>query len=270
MVEFREIQHKYRSKNDTVLIVPFSDFHIGNKAADKSAIERTVKWIGEYADYWFGVGDYCDCIVPSMEEKRFDFEALDRELATPDEQYAWVREVLEPIKHKCLGLMQGNHDYVLYKRHGHNHVQELCDKLGVPYLGYSCFLRFRFARQKHRTTVNMFAHHGHYSGRTKGGKINKARTLDQIFDADIYCMAHVHDMNPDIRPFLKFDNHGNVIEDRKYYVLTGGYLRGYVNGVTTYVERGMFAPTQLGSMAIIMFPEKNRFPWVKIEEIWTQ
>ncbi len=189
MVEFREIEHEYEKPSDRVVIVPFSDLHVGNKAADKKRIRRTVEWIGEYADYWFGGGDYCDAIVPSPNERRFDFDSLDRELATPDEQYRWVYDVLEPIKHKCVGLLTGNHDDVIRQRHSHNHVMELCDRLGVPYLGYSALLRWRFCRGVHRTKLDLYAHHGKSAARTKGGKINKARTMDRIFDADVYCFT---------------------------------------------------------------------------------
>jgi len=267
MVEFREIKHEYEKPSDRVVIVPFSDLHVGNKAADKKRIRRTADWIAEYADYWFGGGDYCDCIVPSPNERRFDFDSLDRELATPDEQYRWVYDVFEPIRDKCVGLLTGNHDDVIRQRHSHNHVRELCDRLGVPYLSYSAMLRWRFSRGEHRTKLDLYAHHGKCAARTKGGKINKARTLDKIFDATVYCMSHVHDINPDVRPFLVFDKWGNIVEERKYYVLTGGFLRGYVRGLSTYVERGMYAPTILGSMFVEVAPEKNVFPWIKVDEV---
>lgn len=269
MVSINKVKHVYKDTTSTVTLLPLGDLHVGNKAADKRKIEKTIKFIVSNVDYWIGMGDYCDAIAPHPDEKRFDFEALDRELLTPDEQYNYIYNLFYPIRQTCLGLLSGNHDYVLSQRNNHAFVDELAAKLGVKPLGYSSFLRFKFQRDQHRTTIDLFAHHGFYSGRTKGGKINRVRTLDQIFDADIYCMAHVHDFNPDFRPYLKVDNHMHIIEERKYYVLTGGFLRGWFDDVTTYVERGMFAPTTLGSPIIIFYPEKNRFPWIKIEEVPT-
>ena len=207
-----------------------------------------------------------DCIVTG-DDRRFDWETLDRELATPDEQVDWLSTELQPIADKCLGLLKGNHEYELQRRENHDYVKDIARNLDTEVWGYSAFLRFRFNRDRHRTKFDVFMHHGKTAARTKGGKINKVRSMDQIFEADVYCMAHVHDIEADVRPFLTVDNKLNIVEKRNLYVLTGGFLRGYIADVSTYVERGMYAPTTLGGVFLEFVPEKDVFPAVRAQEI---
>ena len=266
MVNVREFRFSYPSKITRFTHAIFSDSHVGNKGAHKDLIRRTVKWIGAYADTWSGGGDYIDAISHN-DERRFDWDTLDRELATPKEQVNWIADVLDPISDKCLGLLKGNHEYEIERRQGYDAVDRLAEKLGTEAWNYSAFLRFRFNRGQHRTKFDVFMHHGKSAARTKGGKINKLRSMDRIFDADIYAMSHVHDLEADVRPFLTIDNNLNIVERRKLYVLAGGFLRGYIEDVSTYVERGMYAPTTLGGVFLEFAPEKNVFPSVRAQEI---
>jgi len=266
MVSVREFRFQYPSRTSKHIHAILSDTHIGNKGAHKELIHRTVKWIEAYADTWSGGGDYIEAITHD-DERRFDWDCLDRNLATPKEQINWMASALEPIADKCLGLIKGNHEYEVERRRGYDAVDRLAEKLGTEAWGYSAFLRFRFNRGQHRTKFDVFIHHGKTAARTKGGKINKLRSMDRIFDADVYCMAHVHDIEADIRPFLTVDNKLKIVEKRNLYVLTGGFLRGYVVDMSGYVERGMYAPTTLGGVFLEFTPEKNIFPTVRAQEI---
>ena len=266
MVSIKEFKFPYKSRTSKHIHAILSDTHIGNKGAHKDLIKRTIGWIDEYADTWSGGGDYIDAITHG-DERRFDWETLDRHLATPKEQVAWMADALKPIANKCLGLLRGNHEYEVERRQGYDAVDTLAEKLGTEAWGYSAFMRFRFNRGQHRTKFDIFMHHGKSAARTKGGKINKLRSLDRIFEADAYCMSHVHDVEADIRPFLTIDNQRNIVEKRKLYVLTGGFLRGYIEDVSTYVERGMYAPTTLGGVFLEFTPEKNIYPSLRAQEI---
>jgi len=266
MVSVREFKFCYPSGKSVFNHAILGDTHIGNKGAHKNLVRRTVKWIEAYADTWSGSGDYIEAITHD-DERRFDWSTLDRELATPKEQVAWVAEALEPIADKCLGLLRGNHEYEVERRRGFDATDRLAEKLGTEAWGYSAFLRFRFNRGQHRTKFDVFMHHGKTAARTKGGKINKLRSMDRIFEADVYCMAHVHDVEADVRPFLTVDQKLNIVEKRLLYVLTGGFLRGYVENMSTYVERGMYAPTTLGAIFLQFTPEKDVFPAVRAMEI---
>jgi len=240
--------------------------HLGTKHCAEDKLKRKIKEINDDPwALWIGMGDYAECI--NKDDRRFDWDSVDRTLATPDEQFDWLAEVLAPIGDKCLGLLKGNHEYELYQRYNHDYVKDLAKDLGAEPWVYSAFVRLRFNRDRHRTKFDVYLHHGKTAARSKGGKINKLRSMDQIFEADIYAMAHVHDVEADKRPYLTVDSKLNIVEKRKLYVLTGGFSRGYVDDITTYVERNMYAPTTLGAMFLQFTPEKHVFPAVRALEI---
>ena len=164
-----------------ILIIPFGDLHLGNKNCNKTKIKEYIDWIKHTPRlYWIGMGDYADAITHS-DERRYDFDSLDPELPTPDEQYAWVRAEFAKIKTNCLGLHIGNHDFELQRRHEHRYVKmDLCDSLELPFLGYNAMTRLKFILKKrngermHRNggTITIASTHGSTNARTAGGKIN--------------------------------------------------------------------------------------------------
>ena len=261
------IQYKvpYTSTVEEYLIASFSDIHAGSKALDKDLFERQVKWASHYADKVLLGGDYSDAISPK--DRRFEWGTIDRELATPDEQYQWVIDTLAPLKGKIGGILKGNHDYSIEVQSGHDYVRDMSRELDAPVLGFSGFYRFSFHRGVHVSNFDIYAHHGQTSARTKGGKINKLQTMDRIFDADIYLMSHVHDIDDTRRITLTVDRNLNIKERHQYYALTGGFLKGYQNDVSNYVERGMYAPTSLGGVCLSLHMEKDLRDNVRIYDI---
>jgi len=96
-------------------IVPIGDIHIGNKGCVENQFAKVIQHVQETDNcYWIGMGDMCDFI--NMKDPRF----------AVDELAGWVKrehlgdlvaaqrdrllEMLEPIAHKCLGLVEGNHE----------------------------------------------------------------------------------------------------------------------------------------------------------------
>jgi len=114
-------------------LVALGDLHVGHRNVDYDLLERVIDTIKDMPDcLWIGMGDWADCIV--FRDKRFDLNAVDPTCMTPDRQYRRVKELLEPIKDKCIGLLDGNHDYLFWRRYQHNYVDSLAYQLGVPYL----------------------------------------------------------------------------------------------------------------------------------------
>jgi hypothetical protein len=91
--------------------------------------------------------------------------------------------------------------------------------------------------------------------------------MDRIFEADIYLMSHVHDIDDSRRVTLTVDRNLNIKEKHQHYALTGGFLKGYQNDVSNYVERGMYAPTSLGGIVISLHMEKDLRDNVRIYDI---
>ena len=236
-------------------LVALGDLHVGHRNVDYDTLERVIEYIKDTPNcLWLGMGDYADCVT--FKDKRFDLNAVDPTCMTPDLQYRRVKQLFEPIKDKCLGLLDGNHDYLFWRRYQHNYVDWLAYELGVPYLTMDAYIRFSFVRKSGRTPkirqVNIYAHHGWTGARTVGGKINRIQDLAKIFpNLDIYLMGHVHLLGqapPQVQ--LSVDNNLNVVEHVERFVFTGGFLRGYMPDAVSYIETKTLTPASLGSPLI--------------------
>ncbi len=161
----------YDDIDGNVLLVPLGDEHVGHKNFNKTKFEEYVGWIEKEKNvWWWGMGDYCEAIISTGDDKRYDFDQLDPTMPTPDEQYMYIESQLKRIKDKCFGLHLGNHDYELQRRHAHRYVAFMCDSLKVPFLGYNAFIRLHFARRgKNGQVIDICTTHGSSNGRTPGG-----------------------------------------------------------------------------------------------------
>jgi len=254
----------YEKTTDSFNIALTGDFHIGYKTIEWHELDRVLKWIKDHGNYWVGMGDYAQAVVPSPSERRFDFDELDLRYIDPKTQYAKVEELLTPIADKGLMLLTGNHDDKLRKVHYHDYVDSLGLKLDIPYAGISGFLRLVFKRGANMSKLDMYCHHGYFGGRTKGGKIKRVTELANIFEADVYAMGHVHGIDHTTTVKLIVDKGCHVKEKIRHFLVTGGFIRGYVEEMGTYIEKKMYTPTRLGSLALRYWPEHRKVEVVEI------
>lgn len=281
MVTCHKFVHEYKKPTEKFILVWIGDVHAGNKGCDKPRFERVIEWTNAYADAWIGMGDWADAIV-SSDKRRFNWKSLDKSLSTPDRQYKWIREKLRPLAPKCAGLMVGNHDYELEKYHHHDYVTELAEDLDIldfkmpyeeddgEYTECAGFTKFIFDRTtgNHYRKLEVFSHHGRTKSTTLAGKINALRKMVEIArDADVFAMGHMHLKHEFYLPYIKTDRNMDVVEGRKYFVATGGFLKGWEKGIDNYVQKAMMTPTSLGAMFAVINPEMSRIPYIEINEI---
>ncbi len=253
-----EIQYDKVSGN--ILLVPLGDEHVGHKNFNKTKFEEYVGWIEKEDNvWWWGMGDYSDAIIGTGDDKRYDFDQLDPNMPTPDEQYLYVESQLKRIKDKCFGLHLGNHDYELQRRHAHRYVAFMCNSLKVPFLGSNAFIRLHFKRTgKNGQVIDICSTHGSSNGRTPGGKINALMNFANGFDADIYAYGHTHDKYAHERSYYTLSTNMTMIERKQVFVLTGGFLEGYQQGTTSYIERKNLSPMRTGIVVITVNPENKQ------------
>jgi len=240
-------------------IVPIGDIHLGNRNCDLGLLERVIDYVKENEHVlWLGMGDYSDSIT--CKDKRYDLNSIDDDYATPDVQYRKIESMFRPIKDKCLGLIDGNHDYLQWLEHSHNYVDAMAYNLGVPYMTMDGYVRLSFKRRVNDKLVGMpkvdiYAHHGWSSARTDGAKVNRIEDLADIFpNLDLYLMGHVHLLGSSPSKFqLAVDEGFHIVQKKEHFVFTGSFLRGYVDGNVSYVERAGYQPTSLGSPIIKVF-----------------
>jgi hypothetical protein len=205
---------------------------------------------------WIGGGDYGDAIIPN--DPRFDYNSIDMQYKTPQDQYGFLQDLFHPIADKCLGLLDGNHDVIHWKKHCHNYVMEMAKDLGTPYLTIDAYIRFYF--EKYNVNFDVYAHHGWTGSRTKGGVIARIYDLNTIFPyADLYLMGHVHQLGiADKRASLFIDGKLEIRDKLQWFVFAGSFLRGYVKDQVSYVEEKTYRPSVLGSPILSVTPKRGK------------
>ena len=282
MVSCHEYIFDYDKPSAEFILAWLGDAHIGNKGTDKKKFTKQIDWVKTYCNAWIGMGDWADAIVNS-DSKRFNWKSLDRDLFTPDRQYKWIEEQLKPIASKCATFMTGNHDYALEQYHQHDYCTELAEDLDIMdysmpvdkdddgmYAQCAGITRFKFNRTtgNQRRRFDVFSHHGRANPKTLGGKLNAVRNLSNVYrEAEIYAMGHTHVAHSFYEPYIHADNNMNIVEKRKYFVLTGGFLKGWEKNIENYVQKGAMAPANLGGMFAVIRPEMDRLPYITINEI---
>jgi len=250
---------RYRSRKAEFKLFPIGDIHAGTIACCEDRIREKVKEIKEdpFA-LWVGMGDYGEFIAPS--DPRWDWQMI-ADWVEPSNiaecQRRWIANLLLPIKGQCLGLLMGNHENKIRQRNYQDVHLDLCRDLGVPNLGYSCFYRLFFTRNRGTFTVDCHFEHGSGGAQTEGGKIMRLSKAMLAFDSDIIAMGHLHDIKINAIPMLYMDKEYHIKQKVKVGAITGSWFRAYMEGpYPTYAEVGGYNPVNLGCPHFIIRPDK--------------
>jgi len=273
----------YGSRSNTISIWNLADLHMGSAACAEDLLRKDVAAIrDDPCAFWFGGGDYADFI--GYTDIRFDPDVVAPWISVKDLKQLGrvsmrrVRDLLLPIKDKCLGLLEGNHEkkYELKKDHEGLHGW-LCEELGAANLAYSCLVDVTFVRhprtarptltldnpdrQNSRRAFRFFLHHGAGYAQTAGGKLNRLIQFMYSFDADVYMCGHVHDQVGRREPMIGADaDCKKLIAKEKVGVISGSYLKTYAQGTTTYGEMKGYRPTVLGAAKVEVTPMATKQP----------
>jgi hypothetical protein len=171
---------------------------------------------------------------------------------SPDEQLEAVNYLLQPIKKQGLFGVTGNHDRRIFKLSGLDWAHQLCTSLGIPYMGNAAFARFVV----NRIQYDAFFHHGIDSSSNLGGKLNKAKHLEQLVDADCIFSAHSHmlmDAPPSYKAYLPQN------ERAIRYKEVHNYICGcaYDSRVPGYAEEKGYPPIIPGHLAVTLHGYNN-------------
>ena len=283
----------HTSKADTFKLVYFSDIHwLAKACAEHDVIRQRDEILNDPFTFWIGGGDYGE-FIGFGDAKRFDPDAVSERVTVADlarlgkVTYTQIRDLFAPIKHKCLGLIVGNHEKQYMRRLQQEDLHGwLCTELGVADLGYSCFMDLCFQQTRGKQfagsapllaegslskanhagseTFRIWCHHGAGAAQTKGGKINRLTSFMRNFDADVFFMGHVHDQMGARLQVLTADTNCRKLRNReKIGVISGSYLKTYAQGVTSYGEQKGYEPTTLGAAWVSIKPQ-TREMWGRV------
>lgn len=252
-------------KTHKIDLYALGDFHLGSRNCAEKSIEKAVEIIRKNKNARFILtGDLAE-FVPPAGDKRYDIENIAEEYRSNpiEKQLIRLKELLSPIKDKCIGYVDGNHESVLSRKVGYNIARSFArDVLGTEYLGFASLTKLKFKGGK---TVDIFITHGTGSAKTLRGRKKSLWKLRNIAKADLYMQGHLHDLivTDDIeRRENANENVSGVLinkdakiawlkpERKPYYVMTSSFYRTYTEGTTSYAERAGYPPLKIGMVEI--------------------
>ena len=246
------------------------DCHLGNKGCSVEHLQADVKRIAEdpHARVVL-MGDLADYIGPT--DKRWDAANISSAARVAD-LADWgnylaglVVNMFRPIAGKIIGALSGNHEATFQARQAQQLHSWTCQQLGIPDLGFSCFLDLCFQRRLDKAGTSrryrIFAHHGAGAAQSAGGKINRLMPSMSANEADVYLVGHVHERDVKRMENLAANDTCTKITSRKKLGLfTGTYLRTYHEGTNAgYGERAGYRPVPLGCSVVEFQPFTDDF-----------
>lgn len=211
-----------------------TDLHDGAPDFAEAAFKQRVQSIAEDsgARWTFG-GDGGDLI--RFNDRRYQpTELAPRYRQATDMRYATLESLerlLAPIKDKCWGLCEGNHERKYDEHYGGKFLVELCCNLGLErlYVGYRGFVHVNFELTKTlRVSQLIDLQHGWQAGRSSGAFVNQAERELSMTEADIVLRGHSHKPGRHMAVTLGVTNDCQRVHRRHRTVVNGGSWRyGY-------------------------------------------
>ncbi|MEM1967583.1 MAG: metallophosphoesterase [Nitrososphaerota archaeon] len=230
-----------------VYVEPLGDIHVGSVATLYERLAERVEAIKkDKRRYWIGMGDYIDNIRPwrrGVVDKRWELSLLgDGENSTADwlRQWDMFVDIVKPIRHKCIGMLWGNHEWSSFEE---SEFRRYVSKdLGARFLGSRCMVRLRIlGKDVKREDWTLFATHGTYGGKREGGLVNELKGLVRQYFANIYLYGHTHTKVQihGLRVALYEQGNGKAGLRTEPYVAmtTGGFLNPFHLGTDTYYDK---------------------------------
>ena len=238
-----------------VKIAPTSDIHYGNPSCSLRHLNQHIEYIKSDPEmFTFLNGDMIESVT------RFSKGEIHKQAGSPGKQRDFIIKLFEPIKHKVLGVTQGNHERRIEDV---DVAKDIAEALEVPYRAEGMLLKISFGGGNSNHPEKPYVYwgyftHGYGGARTKSAKAVKVERVGQWMHADFYVMSHDHVVNvsPDI--YLLPDNRTHIEKDtgfrvgklqahRKMLIKSNAFLKW-----GGYAEAGGFPPSDLSCPLIIL------------------
>ena len=175
-------------------LLVLADYHYADPNSDHDAIRKDIDYVNTHDNaYCVLAGDLLDCALKSSLGDAYVN-------LSPMEELTAMMELIQPIAHKVLAIVGGNHEARHYRTNGVDMTRLLARQLGIEdkYSPDTALLFLRFGRDGNNRNHNrqilytIYLTHGSGGGRKEGGKIQRLADYAQIVDADIYICGHTH------------------------------------------------------------------------------
>lgn len=224
-----------QSKGD-VEIYNLGDLHYGNKAFRYELLRKVVDRIkDDDRAYWLSTGDLFEvALVGTLGDP---YTAM-----SPNKEFYYLKDDIEPIKDKCLGIVKSNHSHRFEKLTSMSMDKLFVESLGIgdKYLGSIGVVRV----MADGIPYDICLHHGIGGGRTKGAKINNLVRLGNVVSGcDVYMSGHTHTYISTFRKNYYLDKKRKNFQKYKALYVSTGHFMEYLD---SYGVDKMYEPEPIG------------------------
>ena len=230
-------QYKF---DNNVSIVNFGDLHLGDRCCDKKTAYNVAKEIEKNDSmYWLSTGDLLNVALKNSKSDVYSSLSVKEELNE-------LLHLIEPIKHKCLGIVGSNHHHRFENEVGLNLDETICTLSSIPYLGEIAVIDVTCSSCSYFIAL----HHGCGGGRSVGAKTNELQRLSEVISgADIYMQGHTHSFAHFAIEQPYIDRKRKAVQSViSHFVTTGHYL----SWDTSYAQRLKLRPAPIGSSIVTL------------------
>jgi hypothetical protein len=246
------------SHRDSFFVYLHGDDHWGSRTTDENSIyrfrDRALEDIKDRNTRINLMGDY----VYSFPKNDSRNEVGEAKKPEPLTLYTEFRDIIKPIARRVDCCLIGNHDRDWMKAENINFVNWMCAELKMPYGDYENFIRYKVKVKgaQNRRNIDIVLWHGDGGGRTSGSSFNKVHNpVDVYRTPTVLAMGHVHRLGWLHEQWLEPNEKELQMDDvDQYFVLTGGYQKGYVAPKSTYISRKMLPPVAIGAIRLEIQP----------------
>lgn len=249
---------------ENLKLVTVADYHCGSAQCQMSLIKDEIDYIKNNENVYAIVNG--DLLENATKTSLGDVYTQN---ISPMEQMNKIVEMLKPIKDKILCLTSGNHEDRTYRTEGIDIMKIIAKELGLldRYSNGSCLLFIRFGEQIGRketknknnfrmTCYTVYVTHGSGGGGKIGSKSNRASELQNIIDADIYVISHMHSPNAFKEGYYRVDTRNSTVSFvDKLFVISGSKL----DWDNSYAEKKSLKPSSLVNPIIHLEGKKKWF-----------
>ncbi|MDP4226026.1 MAG: hypothetical protein Q8910_06565 [Bacteroidota bacterium] len=250
----------YEHPND-IHLYAIGDTHIGDKGFTRECgirLQRVIDEIEEDPDaFVFFGGDLVNCATLGGKSSIFEQEL---DLMNQIER---VKSYFLPIRHKILGLIDGNHEMRISKVSGMSAAYTICQALQIPYFKTTAIIDFKLGERTRgdkkgaRTQYTGVFQHTTGGGSTTGSKVNRTELMrtTTIVNADFYVAFHKHLKNVAELSSREYDPHNKKQVKRSQWLIDAGSFLEWDN---TYPEGMQLKPMALGCAEIRLKGEEKK------------
>jgi hypothetical protein len=272
----KEIDLSKFPDDTNVWVCPFNDIHYNTEECDKERFHRYIKWgVGRMKKgeklVGIGLGDYNDILSPSerasLVAAKGGYGLHETSLVQIDK---WIEEMtlkfaksMEPWWSKGgVEMMLEGHHYMCYSMmarnrgiRGKSNTEHLCKLMGATYGGQLGIVDLNFGGGLHLVVV---ATHGYGGARTPGARVIKRVRMNEVYEGDLYLMAHDNTKMAISDNVLKHIG-GKYVARKRTYCGVGSFQRAYPDNEPSggYVEAIMLPPSDLGAVVTHVKREKR-------------